>query len=117
MSNAALKNFVQFNRPSRPVFQSSVSLGEFLAGGISERISRSQKQLQSLRDFWSSALPPDFLEHLRLAGLKDNVLLVETDSPSYGYELYLRSHELLRQMRELRFPVKRIKFVFGDFVH
>jgi hypothetical protein len=92
------------------------SLGEVLAGGISEKISQSQKQLQAIRKFWSSALPPDFLEHLRIAGLKANCLLVETDSPSYSYELSLRSDGLLKQMRELHFPIKRIKFVFGDFV-
>ena len=93
------------------------SIGNILGSGMAGRISQSQKHLQALRDFWSSVLPPDFLEHLRIAGIKDSVLLIETDSPSYSYELSLRSDDLLNQMREHHFPVKRIKFVFGDFVH
>jgi len=94
----------------------TISIGNILGSGMAGRISQSQKRMQTLNDFWNSALPADFLPHLRLAGIKDGCLLVEVNSSSYGYELFLRSHDLLKQMREHHFPVKRIQFVFGDSV-
>lgn len=103
------------NRPNISARGLPTKIGAVLAGR-NEKILQSQKMLKALNDFWASALPLNFLEHLRFAGFKDGILLIETDSPSYSYELYLRSHELLHRMRELHFPIKRIKFIFGDFI-
>jgi hypothetical protein len=115
--NNLTKNFIPAQSPYIRSRYIPPQLGDVLAAGFKDRISRAQKELHSLNAFWASIIPSDFLSHLRLAGIKDGVLLIETDSPSYSYELFLRSDELLKQLRKNRFPIKKIKFVFGDFVH
>jgi len=73
-------------------------------------ISPQQVKFESVVQLWSELLPDELRQHCRINDISAGRLKVLVDSPSYMYDLQLRSSEILAELRRCC-PQVRIKSI------
>ena len=77
----------------------AVRLGDSVKELMERRVLPACERYERLVGAWEVLVPADIREHVRIGEWVDGELKVFADSPSYVYEMQLRSSELLEELR------------------
>ena len=91
----------------------AASLGQVARQLLDERVSPQQARFSQIVEAWNRLLPAELCGHCEITDISGGQLEVQTDSPSYKYELQLCSSELLEELQRQcpRVRLTKIKFV------
>lgn len=81
---------------------------------LNESLVRQARLFQTMTDSLRLQLPAEVAEHCWVGGIRDRVLVVVTDSASFGTLAYYQQHEILKRINsdfrmELPAPLTRLK--------
>ena len=108
-----LLNAVKWRKTPKP--NNTASLGQVARQLMDEQISPLQARFSEIAELWSRLLPAELDGHCEIIDISGGQLIVQADSPSYGYELQLCSSELLKELQRQcpRVRLSKIKLVVG----
>ncbi|KPJ66005.1 MAG: hypothetical protein AMJ43_09455 [Coxiella sp. DG_40] len=109
MSNSRLQGS-GIRRRAEPSFQTPAKLGDMIREIMNQWISPQQVKFDSVVRLWSELLPEELRQHCRIMDISAGRLKVLVDSPSYMYDLQLRSSVILAELRR-RCKQARIKSI------
>jgi hypothetical protein len=91
----------------------AASLGQVAQQLLDDQISPQQVRFSQVAEAWSRLLPAGLCGHCEITDISGGQLEVQTDSPSYKYELQLCSSELLEELQRQcpRVRLTKIKLV------
>jgi len=92
---------------------SAANLGQVAQQLLDKRISPQQARFSQVAEAWNQLLPVGLCGHCEIVDISGGQLEVQTDSPSYKYELQLCSSELLEELQRQcpRLRLTKIKLV------
>ena len=108
MSNSKQQDSNFTNGRSEPFQQMPVRLGNIIKERMEQWILPQQRKFESVVQLWSKLMPDELCQHCRVTDISGGLLKVSVDSPSYMYELQLRSAQILAELRR-RCPQTRVK--------
>jgi len=95
---------IQRRRPG----DSATRLADMLGALMSVVLEPGHERFSVLAEAWEHVLPPEMLEHCKVAGLADGRLTVAVAGSAHRYEMQMRSAELLAELKR-RCPAARLK--------
>lgn len=93
----------------------AIKISESLDKIMQEQILPLRKRYEMITQLLDKLLPAYISRHCKIVQVSDGYLKIETDSPSYMYELQLRSSDILEQIKSFcpGIKIKKIKFTLG----
>ena len=82
---------------------------------MQEQILPLRRRFEAVAKCWEQLLPAELARHCKIVHLSQGRLKIEADSPSYLYELKLRSSQILEQLQKFcpSAGIKTINFILG----
>ena len=79
-------------------------------GDIAEKNPNEHDKLERI---WQNLLTDQELKHTKIAGVKEETVLVYVDSPAWLYQMRIRQLKILKQLKEEVSNIKYIRFKIG----
>jgi hypothetical protein len=91
-------------------------LGDIITQYVETELAPKHNKNISVEEAWREIVPEFLAPHCRCMGIKQGHVEILIDSPVYGYQLTIRSSELIEQLRQAvpRIRIKAIKTKIGS---
>jgi predicted nucleic acid-binding Zn ribbon protein len=80
---------------------------------ILKLLKKDSPQSKNIENIWQKAAGKKIQQHTKLAGLKQDQLVVYVDSPAWLYQLNLLKNKMLKEIQGQIPEIKRIHFKTG----